>query len=183
MARRIVDTASFDRSADPQLSSPFFALLPAEIRNLIYTEFWHLGPSRQHIVLERLDDKVFNPRPPPRDAPPVERWAHTPCVMADPAAGDQDVRFGRFLATGPGSPARDVWGKRLKSDWCLHWACEERCGPDVVAIARMRAIPQSTLFEEFPAPPPEWDEPIEAPSRKPIPRSGFLDLLRVCKRV
>ncbi|KAK3903018.1 hypothetical protein C8A05DRAFT_33263 [Staphylotrichum tortipilum] len=172
------DPDTLHLSADPQLASPFFTL-PAEIRNLIYTEFWHLGPSRQHIVLERVDDKVSSPRPPPRDAVPVERWAHTPCV-ADPAR--PDVRFDRFLVTSPVSAARDVWGKRLKSEWCLHWACEERCGPDVVAIARMRAQPPSTMWEEFPAPLPE-DEHIEAPSRAPIPKSGFLDLLRVCKRM
>ena len=179
MAEATSDPDTLHISPDPQLSSAFFTL-PAEIRNLIYTEFWNLGPSRQHILLERIDNKVFNPRPPPRDASPVERWAHTPCI-SDPAG--PDTRFDQYLVTPPGSPARDVWGKRLKSEWCLHWACEERCGPDVVAIARMRAQPQPTMFEEFPAPPPEWDLPIEAPSRKPIPRAGFLDLLTVCKRM
>ena len=115
MARRIVDTASFDRSADPQLSSPFFALLPAEIRNLIYLEFWNLCSTRQHVVKNQIPDE--------ENAEGFNEWSHVPCLI-DPRA--EDTRFDEYATSAPASPERNLWGKRLKSEWCLHWACEEQ---------------------------------------------------------
>ncbi|KAK4240526.1 hypothetical protein C8A03DRAFT_31344 [Achaetomium macrosporum] len=143
MASQPIDTKSFHLTADPQLSSPFFSLLPAEIRNLIYVEFWHLSSSRQHIIFG------------PYDPPVVPEWSHLPCIT-DPCA--EDIRMAKYAAEND-SGARTVWGARLKSEWCLHWACEEE-GKDrhVAAAGRAGSIRSST-------------------------RTGFLDVLRTCKRM
>jgi hypothetical protein len=117
MADPTINAADFDRSANPQLSSRFFTL-PAEIRNLIYLEFWKLNSSRQHIVKHEVPDD---------DHPQgfTEQWSHVPCIT-DPCAPDQ--RWPEFADSEPASEERQVWGKRLKSEWCLHWACEEQAG-------------------------------------------------------
>jgi hypothetical protein len=141
--RQPIDTKSFHLTADPQLSSPFFSLLPAEIRNLIYAEFWRLSSSRQHITLG------------PYDPPVVPEWSHLPCIT-DPGA--EDVRMARYAAEND-SAAQTVWGARLRSEWCLHWACEETArDPRHLAAGRAGSIRSST-------------------------RTGFLDLLRTCKRM
>ncbi|KAK4099707.1 hypothetical protein N658DRAFT_487500 [Parathielavia hyrcaniae] len=115
MARFTADTSTFTQSADPQLSSPFFTVLPAEIRNLIYGEFWKLCSTRQHIVLKQEGD--------PELGQSVRKWSHVPCIT-DPEA--EDTRFTRFLACDAASPERTLWGIRLKSEWCLHWQCGEQ---------------------------------------------------------
>ncbi|KAK4153011.1 hypothetical protein C8A00DRAFT_44017 [Chaetomidium leptoderma] len=106
MASRTPDTASFGRSADPQLSSLFFTL-PAEIRNLIYQELWHLCSSRQHIVIDKgtTEDQELGLSP--------GQWTHVPC-LADPRA--EDSRFDQFSASDPSSPEKSIWGERLLSE-------------------------------------------------------------------
>jgi hypothetical protein len=168
MASDPANTDSIRRSADSQLSSPFFTLLPAEIRNLIYAEFLHLCSPRQHIVLDQISDE-HNP------AGLTEKWAHRPCIT-DPTA--RDTRFDKFLVTDPVSNARVLWGNRLKSEWCLHWACEEQ-GADSVELAHPvaelsvqqfhRARENDTEAEEHPSPPPA--------------KTGLLDILTACKRM
>ena len=107
--RRAADTA------DPQLTSPLFALLPAEIRSLIYIEFWRLSSLRQHIIVDLVPDEQ-NP------GAVKNHWVRVPCIT-DPSV--KDVRFDKYLDTAPSSTERDVWGGRLKTEWCWHWACEE----------------------------------------------------------
>lgn len=155
---------SFERTADPQTSSAFFSLLPAEVRNLIYREFWHLTSPRQHIVAEEVVQYAAAARPPggragggaggggeTRDekAPRALVWRHVPCIT-DPRA--RDVRFESFAAAPLGLPERAQWGARLRSEWCLHWACEEH-------------------------------DATERRRHRRRTRTGFLDLLGTCKRM
>ncbi|KAL2130022.1 hypothetical protein VTI74DRAFT_6993 [Chaetomium olivicolor] len=148
MASKPIDTSLFHLSASPQLSSPFFALLPAEIRNLIYVEYRKLCSSRQHIVLREDNSQQQQQQPDPAaevssssgepSATPPKVWSHIPCI-ADPRA--EDVRLQKYGSTGLAWPEKKAWGRRLKSDWCLHWACEEqllRPHPDLVELYQRR---------------------------------------------
>ncbi|KAB5545873.1 hypothetical protein GE09DRAFT_221828 [Coniochaeta sp. 2T2.1] len=105
---------------DPQTSSPFFSILPAEIRHMIYIESWrhdrvHPEDSpgdrrsslKQHIV-KRKNSHAF---------------AHTPCVVSDQTA--HDVRSDRLAAFPPPSPHREIWTNRVENEWAVHWPCEE----------------------------------------------------------
>ncbi len=107
--RRAADTA------DPQLASPLFTLLPPEIRSLIYIEFWRLCSFRQHIIGNLVPDEGH-------PGAVKSQWVRVPCITD---ATVKDVRFSKFLDTAPSSAERDVWGTRLKSEWCWHWACQE----------------------------------------------------------
>lgn len=101
------DRAALAMTADAQIDSPFFTLLPAEIRQLIYIEFWRndgVGSLRQHIT-EREG-----------------RLTRVPCIT-DPLA--TDLRYTKFNNSDPGSDERSVWLHRLTTNWTLHWACEE----------------------------------------------------------
>lgn len=175
MASPPVDRSSFGYSADPQLSSSFFTLLPAEVRNLIYLEFLKLCSTRQHIV------RFQNPEGPDAGGP-AEVWLHVPCC-ADPRA--PDVRFDEFAISKPGSPERDLWGKRLKSDWCWHWPCRER-SQDILDRARATVQPKPTGGVEgngddhaTPAPPLAQEEGVCQPRME----TGFLGVLTTCKRM
>ncbi|KAK4159839.1 hypothetical protein QBC43DRAFT_221082 [Cladorrhinum sp. PSN259] len=91
-------------TASSQSKSPFFTVLPREIRDLIYLELWNSSSRRQHITTQKIT------------------WHHVPC-RTDPAA--EDVRFDSFRQSRSGSLEEAVWLIRLRSEWCLHWACEE----------------------------------------------------------
>lgn len=54
---RVPDIAAFCRTADPQLSSRFFTVLPPEIRSLICLEFWKLFSSRLHIIADEDEEE------------------------------------------------------------------------------------------------------------------------------
>ncbi|KAJ4289433.1 hypothetical protein N0V88_006913 [Collariella sp. IMI 366227] len=101
-------------------SLPFFALLPAEIRNLIYLEYRKLSPTRQHIVLTETEP---SPDSKSSDLAPSQVWSHIPCIT-DPRA--EDVRLQRYGSTETPRHEKKAWDRRLKSQWCLHWACEEQ---------------------------------------------------------
>ncbi|KAK4663213.1 hypothetical protein QC763_606650 [Podospora pseudopauciseta] len=87
-----------------QDDSPFFSLLPPEIRELIYQDIWSESGSRQHIYKDN------------------DTWSHVPCV-ADYSTGD--TRFEKFTQSARGSQEEYYWVKRLKSEWCYHWCCEQ----------------------------------------------------------
>ncbi|KAK5657825.1 hypothetical protein OQA88_2898 [Cercophora sp. LCS_1] len=132
------DHANFHASAHAQEHSLFFTLLPAEIRDLIYIEFWRAssrtGTLRQHVF--RRPDLEQTP-----GAPRSSHWAHAPCVTNP--AGD-DVRYTGFRNANPGSLERASWLQRLKTEWCLHWACEEA---DFAMLAESGdSVPQRSLF-------------------------------------
>jgi hypothetical protein len=101
------DHAAFAATANGQINSPFFTLLPPEIRQLIYIEFWRNdrpGSLRQHITWKNgLVIRV-------------------PCIT-DPLA--KDVRYTRLKNSVLGSDERSVWSHRLSTKWALHWTCEE----------------------------------------------------------
>jgi hypothetical protein len=101
------DRTVFAATADSQIDSPFFTLLPPEIRQLIYVEFWRNdgpGSLRQHITWKK------------------GCLTRVPCVT-DPLA--KDVRYTEFNNSDPGSDERSAWLCRLLTSWALHWACEE----------------------------------------------------------
>lgn len=169
MPGRTVDTAAFGRSADPQLSSPFFTVLPAEIRNLIYLQVWKLGSPRLHVVKIEAPDGF------------TEQWGHVPCRIELDA---EDIRFDQLYASDPTSPARKVWGNRLKSEWCLHWPCEE-LGHDMFEHARRMARQSRSTGEchEGVEAKPE-SHSAQEPINDQLPaRAGFLDVLTTCKRM
>jgi hypothetical protein len=159
MPSRLVDTATFGHSADPQLSSPFFTILPAEIRNLIYLEVWNLIAPQLHVVKNEIPDEQAAEGF-------TEQWGHVPCCIEP---GAEDIRFDQLGASEPASSARKVWGKRLKSEWCLHWPCEER-GQDMFEHAGRMPDPESHSAQE-------------ATNGQSPAKSGFLDILTVCKRM
>ncbi|KAH6632276.1 hypothetical protein F5144DRAFT_603017 [Chaetomium tenue] len=195
MASLTLNTASFNRSADLQLSSRFFTL-PAEIRNLIYLEFWKLNCARQHIVKHEL----------PEDDHPqgfTEQWSHVPCIT-DPSA--PDTRWPQYADSQPASEERQVWGKRLKSEWCLHWACEEQAGDAAkstgwIALKKVKRPGEGNEhaddeFETYPIPPglgsallkrsgnlPHWtmEKGFGQSGRKT--KAGPMSVLTTCKRM
>jgi hypothetical protein len=165
--------------ADPQLASPFFTLLPAEIRNLIYAEFWCLASPRHHVLADQVRDDQAGA------GVPTERWAHIPCITHPDTL---DVRFQMFLETHPSSPARDVWGSRLKSEWCRHWACEEQ-GQNAFEFARKsvraRAPPEGEPWAAAESArqaereqTEEWEDPSALPAK-----TRFMSVLTACKRM
>ncbi|KAK0750906.1 hypothetical protein B0T18DRAFT_443528 [Schizothecium vesticola] len=100
--------------ASDQAASPFFTRLPYEIRQQIYLECWRAsglpsscsdGRLRQHIVMR--EDGHFT---------------HTPCITNP---HDRDARYAGFRNAPLASLERATWLQRLKTEWCLHWACEE----------------------------------------------------------
>jgi hypothetical protein len=174
MPSRLVDTATFGCSADPQLSSRFFTILPAEIRNLIYLEVWNLVAPRLHVVKNEIPDEQAAEGF-------TEQWGHVPCCIDLDA---EDIRFDQLGASEPTSSARSVWGKRLKSEWCLHWPCEER-GHDMVEHAERMARqsrPAGESDESIEAN-PEPHCAQEATNGQSPAKSGFLDILTACKRM
>ncbi len=95
------------RTADAQLSSTFFGKLPAELRIMIYIEFWRLSGLHQHVGIREY---VGNDRAP----------SHMPCTVG---AEYNDVRIEHFQRADPAEA--DMWWRRLKSGWAVHWECEE----------------------------------------------------------
>ncbi|KAL2164889.1 hypothetical protein VTH06DRAFT_185 [Thermothelomyces fergusii] len=143
----MIDTSLFHLSADAQSSSPFFAVLPAEIRDLVYIEFWKLSSARLHVVKRQVIREIS----PDQDAenPWEDEWLHVPCII-DPRV--EESRWG------------EVTGKQSKSEWCIHWPCEEQF-PPVKAIRHGQSG-------------------AEASASRPIPgQTGFLNLLTTCKRM
>lgn len=162
MASRIPDIAAFRRTADPQLSSSFFTLLPAEVRNLIYLEFWKLSSTRLHVHADEIElPQAFQPGVDPE--PPRLRWSHTRCIT-NPRA--RDVRFDQFCRAKPGSPEESIWTARLKSEWCLHWDCEEQGQRGELDVRDMSKKLQGLLSGGHGA-----------------GNGVFLDVLRTCKRM
>ncbi|KAK1834192.1 hypothetical protein QBC39DRAFT_431957 [Podospora conica] len=86
-----------------QPDSPFFTRLPYEIRQQIYLDCFRASSLRQHILL--LNNGHFT---------------HTPC-LTDPSS--PDIRYTNFRNAPLASLERATWLQRLKTDWCLHWAC------------------------------------------------------------
>lgn len=188
-------SGSLYRNIDPQLPSRFFSL-PSEIRNLIYTEFFRLSSTHQHI------DSYEIPPDPDRleaspDAEPTLVWNHVPCIT-DP--GEEDVRSAMFFAAEPRTLHHSLWKNRLKSSWCLHWACQEQDAEWVVR--RVKGL----LLEGKPKPKVEREgrgrrrgggemacrlenmvtdlmRDLDSVSGKKTPRSRFIDLLTTCKRM
>ncbi|KAK0726393.1 hypothetical protein B0T21DRAFT_385662 [Apiosordaria backusii] len=132
-------------TASPQDDSPFFSLLPPEIREMIYQDIWATSGSKQHIYKQNMGKD--------------KKWSHVPC-SADYTAGD--TRFERFTQSARGSEEEYQWVKRLKSEWCYHWCCE-----------------QSTSKWHTTQDPKE----LQKEGVRQAAPSGFMSLLLVCKRM
>jgi len=100
------DKAALTRTASPQTQSLFFSRLPGEIRQMIYVEMWRTAGSLGQHIIARPEDR---------------RFRHAVCIT-DPRR--YDIRPVRFQAAVAGAD-KDTWERRCKSDWSLHWACEE----------------------------------------------------------
>lgn len=131
-----IDTSSFHASADPQSSSLLFAILPPEIRDLVYAEFWKFSSSRLHIAKRQVRREI----PPDQDAEDTwEEWLHVPCII-DPRV--EEARWG------------EAKGRQSRSEWCMHWACREQFSPRKTIplpggdgkAAESRPIPGQTGF-------------------------------------
>ncbi|KAI1255563.1 hypothetical protein MGN70_002677 [Eutypa lata] len=105
--------ASFQATADLQLSSFFFGRLPLEVREMIYTEFWIVSGVQQH---------VFS-----RDG----HLTHCPCLLVDNRDNERNDEFTevwqkrRRSRTGSMVVDDDKWASRFSSTWNDHWKCEE----------------------------------------------------------
>ncbi|KAK1752318.1 hypothetical protein QBC47DRAFT_390262 [Echria macrotheca] len=144
-------------TADAQAQSPFFSLLPAELRQLIYIETWRDpagdGTLRQHITRRRPIESGND-----TNSSRSSGLAHAACIT-DPAA--LDLRYFKFQRADPGSLEKAAWLQRLKTDWSLHWACEEAL-IDRTAVAR---------------------ELSARDARKQKHATPFLPVLTTCKRM
>jgi len=96
-------------TADEQLSSPFFTRLPLEVRNMIYAEFWRTSGLRQHVTTD----------PDAPSSAPI-KFIHTPCLIRPE---EPDVRYTNYKASGGGPYG--PWKQRLRSEWTIHWPCQE----------------------------------------------------------
>ncbi|KAK4228557.1 hypothetical protein QBC38DRAFT_150927 [Podospora fimiseda] len=117
-------SSSLASTAYSQHKSLFFSLLPREVRDLIYLELWNTSSLRQHVTTDKTHISAY-PTPPPESSESQAKeisWRHVPC-QTNPTA--EDVRFDSFRDSRSGSREEAVWLIRLRSEWCLHWACEE----------------------------------------------------------
>ncbi|KAK3939051.1 hypothetical protein QBC46DRAFT_388960 [Diplogelasinospora grovesii] len=98
--------AALSSSADPQLASRLFSVLPAEVRRFIYSELWVSYNPRQHILQVAL-------------GPGSQNLSHRICFQPG-----EDTRYADLVAATT-AKSRTTYYSRLKSDWCLHYMCEE----------------------------------------------------------
>lgn len=120
--------STFAATADGQVASAFFNVLPPEVRRMIYVEFWRLSGLKQHILRRSTDGS----------------YARSSCLVADQNAADG--RFPRFQACSEppysnGLQSIDLWAKRIESDWAVHWECEE------LRETKLRGLKRGTLQE------------------------------------
>lgn len=98
-----------------QSSSPFFRVLPPELRHKIYQALWG---STQHIYMSASS--------------PSGPLAHVTCIT-DPHAEDEREKAYFALLMSSSSAAdnnhKTAWRARQYTDWCQHWKCEEQ-SPD-----------------------------------------------------
>ncbi|TEA10230.1 hypothetical protein C8034_v010353 [Colletotrichum sidae] len=104
-------------NVSPQHQSPFFSILPTEVRQDIYRHLWAAAGTVQHVY----------------KTGPLAPLSHCAC-LTDPNA--EDVREMELTHIMEGLPADeagimmqrdevDDWRLRTASGWCNHWACEE----------------------------------------------------------
>ncbi|KAK3985176.1 hypothetical protein QBC44DRAFT_163487 [Cladorrhinum sp. PSN332] len=178
------NNTSLASTASSQLKSPFFSALPREIRDLIYLELWNTSSSRrQHITTEKVPISTYPPPTPPASSSGSQAkdrevsWHHVPC-RTHPAA--EDVRFDSFRNSRNGSLQEAVWLIRLRSEWCLHWACEE-------STSQWMSTPKAALLQRL-----AGEEESVSGAQTVFPASdtwgtarptGIINSLLVCKRM
>ncbi|KAK3389633.1 hypothetical protein B0H63DRAFT_464082 [Podospora didyma] len=174
-------------TANPQPLSPLFSTLPAEIRQLIYIEFWRLSGSdmRQHIFKRSTRPEIQDSEGRWGDlTPPPGLWTHVACVT-DPRK--PDVRYSNFQAVSTAIEHRQeaaLWASRLRSEWCIHWPCEEAdpCRPSqVTRQSRRELVLGGGTIAHFPANGSD-DERYRQHSATAV-WSPFLPVMLTCKRM
>ncbi|KAB5576365.1 hypothetical protein GE09DRAFT_1282024 [Coniochaeta sp. 2T2.1] len=128
-----------------QQQSPFFSLLPPEIRQQIYTSLLLTAGQTQHIFKSDIGH-----------AAPI---SHTACHI-DPDGEDDRER--RYHACYDSDEAPDstfayeqtvynqkVWRGRQYTDWCGHYICEERYGNDGGSAFLGPMLACKRMSEEF----------------------------------
>ena len=119
---------AFQATASLQLDSSFFGMLPPEIREMIYSEFWTVSGLRQHVFTS--DGGL----------------THCPCLLT---AGKDDDKSDEFeevwqnrRRSRTGSIVVDEkWASRFSSSWNDHWICEEEMLSDTTRNPRTLFLP------------------------------------------
>lgn len=139
-ARGYPDRTAFAAAADAQEPCAFFSTLPLEIRQMIYVEFWRgIGSGAglvQHVLTRVVPPDALQPRGP---------LGHAPCISDHRAL---DERHEALKATAADSTDRLAWIRRVKTDWCMHWPCEELDDPRIVP-ADMAPPPRAPQWSPF----------------------------------
>ncbi|KAK3316803.1 hypothetical protein B0H66DRAFT_305904 [Apodospora peruviana] len=148
-----------------QSQSAFVAILPREVRDLIYLELWRSSGLRQHIVFHYESNGSH-----------FCRWScTTEYDVRDKLQADieAEIPFCRHLG-GNFRSARES-GHRLLSPWMNHWACgedaAEACG--IQAVNGMTTSAVSTC----------WKPPSGSESAGPVLTSSYLSMLLSCKLI
>jgi hypothetical protein len=103
--------AQIEASANQQSQCSFFRLLPNEIRQMVYRELWVDAGLVQHIYIQR------------------GAYTHRKCLI-DHRGPDQRQAELQYLwdeewKVDSSSCENPIWRRRLVSQWCNHWRCEE----------------------------------------------------------
>ncbi len=125
MEQHAVDSTlrtSLAATADPQLLSPFFSVLPPEIRRMIYVECWRHNLLHSD-AREQTGERTLKYHIEQRRSRLSARYTHSPCVVSDQTS--HDLRIERLDSLGQENPESDTWLRRIESRWAVHWPCEE----------------------------------------------------------
>lgn len=111
-------------TADPQLSSPFFSVLPPEVRRMIYVEVWrHNRRHKDEDAREPSGEGTLKYHIINQKSGTSARFTHSPCVVAD--QNGHDIRMEMLDSSGQQNLDTDTWTRRIETDWAVHWPCEE----------------------------------------------------------
>ncbi|ORY70439.1 uncharacterized protein BCR38DRAFT_106959 [Pseudomassariella vexata] len=103
----------FQATSELQIQSTFFGILPREVRDMIYAEFWEVSGPRQHIL--HKDDGHLT---------------HFPCIIGEDEKDERNEMFGVLWREQQKRQPRSLvvnteWAERMSSTWQQHWKCEE----------------------------------------------------------
>lgn len=97
--------------SSPKSRCSFLRLLPIEVRQMVYMELWVAAGLVQHIYIQR------------------GAYTHRPCLIDHRALDERQSEVHRLwnneweIANFACENA--TWRRRLVSQWCNHWRCEE----------------------------------------------------------
>jgi hypothetical protein len=104
------DQLRIQSTSSAQTMSPLFRL-PAEIREAIYLALWRSAGLSQHILVHHGG------------------YTHAQCVTDHEAPDERQEELQRLWGAELESwttVRSELWVRRLDSQWCNHWKCEEK---------------------------------------------------------